>query len=282
MNNENKTYKEKVDYAIKLLRTVSSTANQVIELSYSGGKDSDVILHLAQQAGIAIRPIYKNTTIDPPGTLKHCRDNNVEIFNPKQTFLQLIANKGMPTRRARFCCSTLKEYKIMNYAIQGIRRSESVKRAKNYRADEPIICRLYGSKKNHANIILPILNWTDEDVERYITENKIQCHPLYYNQDGSFNVKQRLGCLGCPLQGDQGVAEFKAYPKLLKAISKQLKIWWTNHPNTQSHKKFRNIYDLMAHNLLFRTYDKFYKTTYTLFGIKDWQKELSSMFNIEL
>ena len=282
MDTEKKTYQEKIDNAIKLLRTVSSTANQVIELSYSGGKDSDVILHLARQADIPIRPIYKNTTIDPPGTLKHCRENNVEIFNPKQTFLQQIANKGMPTRRARFCCSTLKEYKILNYAIHGIRRSESVKRAKNYRANEPIICRLYGSKENHVNIILPILNWTDEDVERYITDNKIKCHPIYYNEDGSFNVKQRLGCLGCPLQGDQGVADFIAYPKLLKAISKQLQIWWTTHPNTKCHNKFRNIYDLLAQNLLFRTYDKFYRTTYNLFETIDWQKALSIKFNIEL
>lgn len=37
-----------------------------MELSYSGGKDSDVILELAKMSGIPFRPIYKKTTIDPP------------------------------------------------------------------------------------------------------------------------------------------------------------------------------------------------------------------------
>ena len=40
------------------------------ELAYSGGKDSDVILALAQMSGIKFHPIYKMTTIDPPGTYR--------------------------------------------------------------------------------------------------------------------------------------------------------------------------------------------------------------------
>lgn len=105
----------KVDKAIKLLR--STCRDREVELSYSGGKDSDVILELAKMAGINYRAIYKNTTIDPPGTIRHVRENNVEIVRPKETFLQLIERKGFPTRRARFCCQVLKEYKIMDIAI---------------------------------------------------------------------------------------------------------------------------------------------------------------------
>lgn len=48
---------------------------------------------------------------------------------PKERFFDIIARKGFPTRRARFCCEVLKEYKILDSAIQGIRRSESTKRA---------------------------------------------------------------------------------------------------------------------------------------------------------
>lgn len=62
----------KIDGSIKLLRAVQkSRPNEIIDVSYSGGKDSDVILQLAKEAGINYEAIYKNTTIDPPGTIKH-------------------------------------------------------------------------------------------------------------------------------------------------------------------------------------------------------------------
>lgn len=54
---------KKIERAIKILRMPK--VNE-IELSYSGGKDSDVILTLAKMANIPYRAIYKNTTIDPP------------------------------------------------------------------------------------------------------------------------------------------------------------------------------------------------------------------------
>lgn len=44
-----------------------------IEVSYSGGKDSDVILQLAKEAGIPFEAIYKQTSIDPPGTTAHAK-----------------------------------------------------------------------------------------------------------------------------------------------------------------------------------------------------------------
>jgi 3'-phosphoadenosine 5'-phosphosulfate sulfotransferase (PAPS reductase)/FAD synthetase len=62
--------------AIKILRMYRG--DDPIEVSYSGGKDSDVILALTKMAGIPYRAIYKNTTIDPPGTVQHCKDNGVE------------------------------------------------------------------------------------------------------------------------------------------------------------------------------------------------------------
>lgn len=174
-----------------------------IEVSYSGGKDSDVILELAKMAGIPFRAIYKNTTIDPPGTIKHCKEKGVEIIPPKESFFKMVERKGYPTRFSRFCCEVLKEYKVLDRAIQGIRRSESIKRRDRYK--EPEICREY-SKKEKVKIYLPLLDWTDEDVERFITERGIKCHPLYYDEQGNFCVKRRLGCIQCPLQADNGKA----------------------------------------------------------------------------
>ena len=172
---------KKVDFAIRLLRSIP-TDDSPVEISYSGGKDSDVILELAKMAGIPYRAIYKNTTIDPPGTIAHCKANGVEIMRPQKTFFELIREKGAPTRRARFCCEYLKEYRVLDRAVQGIRRSESVKRAKRYK--EPEVCRTY-PKGTKARIYLPILEWTNEDVAQFIAERGIKCHPLYYNSGGA-------------------------------------------------------------------------------------------------
>lgn len=105
-------HKRKIDFAIKLYRSIPEDGP--LEISYSGGKDSDVILRLAQMSGVKHEAIYKNTTIDPPGTIAHCKENGVTILPPRMTFFQLVENKGIPTRRARFCCEVLKEYKVYN------------------------------------------------------------------------------------------------------------------------------------------------------------------------
>ena len=243
---------KQVDRAIKLLQ--STCKDQQVELCYSGGKDSDVILELAKMAGINYRAIYKNTTIDPPGTIKHCIDNGVKVVRPKISFFQLIEKKGFPTRRARFCCEYLKEYKIMDKAIQGIRQSESVKRAKTY--NEPTMCRIYGSKKNHVEAIFPILDFTDKDVEEFVKERDIKLHPLYYNEDGSLNIKKRLGCMGCPLKNDNGLADFKANPKLVRAWLRAGKKWWDSHPHIESRKKFSDIYELFVSSIFFDSYER--------------------------
>ena len=173
---------KKVDRAVKLIR--SAVGDDVVEVSYSGGKDSDVILELAKLAGVKYRAIYKNTTIDPPHTIAHAKEKGAEIIRPKHTFFELIKKNGFPTSRARFCCRFLKEYKVLDKAIHGIRRCESSARAKRYSIEDPVICRVYGSKMNHVNVILPILDWTDEDVAEFVQERGIKCHPLYYDLGG--------------------------------------------------------------------------------------------------
>ena len=128
---------KKVDRAIKLLQSIPQDTK--IELCYSTGKDSDVILELAKMSGIPFEAIYKNTTCDPKGSIAHAKEMGARIVQPKKNFLQLIEEKGWPSRWVRFCCKELKEYKIYDRAILGIRRDESTARAKRY-VDE----RLYG------------------------------------------------------------------------------------------------------------------------------------------
>ena len=217
----------KIDFAISLLQSIPQDGP--IELCYSGGKDSDVILELARMSGIPFEPIYKNTTIDPPGTLAHCREKGIKIMAPKMSYLQIIEHNSMPSRWSRFCCAILKEYKIHDRAIQGIRRVESTKRATRYK--EPEYCRTY-PKGEKVRIYLPILEWTNDDVLQFINDRNIKCAPVYYDESGQFHVERRLGCIGCPLRSDNGVAEYKQYPKLLKQVVRAAQTYLDTHTHT--------------------------------------------------
>lgn len=89
--------------------------DSIYNLGFSGGKDSIVLLDLTKKSGVKFEAVYSNTTIDPPGTIPFIRNNypEVKIVNPKESFFQLVARKGLPSRRRRWCCETLKE----NYGI---------------------------------------------------------------------------------------------------------------------------------------------------------------------
>lgn len=274
------TLEQKIGQAVKLLQVFGT--GKVVEVCFSGGKDSEVILELAKMAGIEYRAIYKNTTIDPPQTIAHCKAKGCEIMHPKDTFFNLIKTNGFPSRRTRFCCNVLKEYKVLDNAVQGIRRSESTARAKRYQ--EPIICRMYGSKKNHVNVCLPILEWSNQDVEQFIKLRGINCHPLYYDANKQFHVERRLGCIGCPLQRDRGKADFRAKPKFFRRMVQCGEIWWDNHPDNKSHKIFNSLYECVYYNIFCRSYsDLVKKRQPDLFGGQfDAKSYLEEYFGIKL
>ena len=276
----NDKLKKKVDFAIKLLQSIP-TDDGPIELSYSGGKDSDVILELAKMAGIPYKAIYKATTIDPPQTIAHAREMGAEVIHPKKTFFQLVSKSGFPSRFSRECCSVLKEYKICDRAIQGIRRSESKKRAKRYK--EPEECRVY-SKKEKVKIYLPILEWTDQDVEEFIKERNIKCHPLYY-RGGQFDVTQRLGCMGCPLASrKKRIQFFKENPKWLKAWIRAGQKWYISekYQNGKAKHKFKDAFEAMGYMLYCDNTYEFKEKTYGMFGDFDWKEFLQKEFKIDM
>ena len=270
---------KKVERAIRLLQLIPQDGD--IELSYSGGKDSDVILELAKMAGIPYRAIYKATTIDPPGTIAHAKEMGAEVIHPKKTFFQLVSKNGFPSRFQRFCCSVLKEYKVCDRAIQGIRRSESRKRAEKYK--EPEVCRVYSAKEK-VKVYLPILEWTDQDVAEFIKERNIKCHPLYYS-GGQFDVTKRLGCMGCPLASrKKRIQFFKENPKWLKAWIRAGQKRYTSeaYQNGKAKYKFKDAFEVMGYMLFCDNIDEFKEKTYTLFGEFDWKEFLEKEFNIDM
>ena len=270
---------KKVERAIRLLQSIPQDGD--IEVSYSGGKDSDVILELAKMAGIPYRAIYKATTIDPPQTIAHAREMGAEVIHPKKTFFQLVSKSGFPSRFQRFCCSALKEYKICDRAIQGIRRSESRKRAENYK--EPEMCRVYSAKEK-VKVYLPILEWTDQDVEEFIKERNIKCHPLYYSW-GQFDVTKRLGCIGCPLASrKKRIQFFKENPKWLKAWIRAGQKRYTSekYQNGKAKHKFKDAFEAMGYLLYCENIEDFEEKTHTMFGEFDWKEFLQKEFRIDM
>lgn len=232
---------KKVEQAIKLLQVCYKAAGEPLALAYSGGKDSDVILELAKMSGIEYRAIYSNTTIDPPGTIKHCEENGVEIHRPKKPFFQLVRENGLPSRIYRFCCSKLKEYYIGDNVIMGIRKAESSARSKRY--SEPTECR-FGSDNKHFNAIYPILEWSDDDEFEFINERKIKLHRLYYREDGSVDITRRLGCVCCPLVSNKKhIAYFVKYQRMVRQYIRNLQVYRENHPDTKTCRLFKDSYE---------------------------------------
>jgi len=241
----------KVERAIRLIRSAGADGTTV-EVAYSGGKDSDVILALTKMAGIKYRAIYKNTTIDPPGTIRHALDNGAEILRPPKSFFELVAENGFPNQFKRSCCRMLKEYKVLDRAIYGIRKAESTQREKNY--EEPTECRVYGRGKKRVGVeaFYPILDWTDEDVVEFITEYGVKIHPLYYREDGTIDPKRRLGCMCCPLAYyEKRLDYFRRYPGMVKAYIRAGQKFRDNHPKAKTISTYPDVYTWFVRDAFF-------------------------------
>lgn len=275
---------KKVSQAVKLLQVCYKAAGEPLEIAYSCGKDSDVILELAKMSGIEYRAIYKNTTIDPPGTIKHAMENEVEIRRPKESFFSLMMKNGYPNRFKRFCCSALKEYKILDNCVMGIRRCESTKRSKRY--SEPTECRIYGSKKNHVNAIYPILDWSDEDELEFIKERGIKLHPLYYREDRSIDITRRLGCMCCPMAYyKKRLQQFKQCPGMVKAYIRCGEEFLKSHPESKLANQYSDVYEYFYANAFFDNHSDYAKAKLggDIFSDKpDYKKLIEDYFHITL
>ena len=138
----------------------------------------------------------------------------VEILRAKVSFFHLVAQKGFPSRYSRFCCEKLKEYKVLDKSVIGVRKAESRKRDERY--NEPTQCRYYGAKteKNHAELIYPILEWTDEDVRNFIIDRKLKLAPIYYNGGGKSTYRNVLAvCAALSPQGASALSNFRNIPR---------------------------------------------------------------------
>ncbi len=260
---------------------MAASHGQPLEICYSGGKDSDVILELARMSGVNYKAIYKNTTIDPPGTERHAKDNGVEVRMPKMSFKQIVEKRGLPGRMRRMCCEILKEYKIMDYAVVGVRKDESKARAERY--DEPEQCRVYPNKEK-SRLYYPLLEWTADDVAAFVAMRGIKCHPLYYDEQGRFHAERRLGCMGCPLVSTKKrIEEFKRYPGMVRLYVKAAQVFFDNHPDSKMREYINDACEWFVMSLYCNSKTDFeQRFGSSLFGRTDCKAFLEQQFNIKL
>lgn len=213
-------------------------------VTYSGGKDSQVLVALAERAGINFEVVNSHTTADAPETVYFIREQfkameergiKCSIVMPRYkdkpvSMWTLIPQKLMPPMRTqRYCCAVLKENTGKNrFIATGVRWAESTRRKNNcgvmelmHKDKEKRIvlmgdndekrqlfetCNLKGKMTVNA-----IVDWSDDDVWDYIKAEHLPMNPLYC--DGW----KRVGCIGCPMAGKGGrqkqFARWSAYEK---------------------------------------------------------------------
>lgn len=256
--------KKKIDWAVNFIRSLAQCHN--FALAFSSGKDSVVLDYLVREAGVKVDRFHNVTTIDPEGTIPMAEKFGCHIMRNELSFLDLVEKKGFPTLFRRFCCKELKEKYYADYCLYGIRREESIKRSKCYTSIEDVY---YYTKKIYTCRYFPLINFTDEDIEDVIVEKGLECHPLYYDDDGKFHVERRLGCIGCPLQGDRGKSEFLQYPILLKQILRRGILYHRRHNRTEDDAALNLVYNLFYSN---HGYEKFCQTYKGFFKNDPWDK----------
>lgn len=206
--------------------------------TYSGGKDSDVMLELFLRAGIPFEVENSHTTVDAPPTVYHIRERfkqleeqgiKCQIHMPEMSMWKLIVKKKMPPcRLQRYCCEYYKENNTKNrFIATGVRWAESQKRKnrqkiepKGKKLSEKIMMMNDNDRKRSLveqckikadMIVNPIIDWLDSDIwEYYWGECKLH-NPLY--SMGYY----RVGCIGCPMAGKHRWKEFADFPTYQRA-----------------------------------------------------------------
>lgn len=242
---------DKEKKAIERIRMASEMSlhhyKKPLVCTYSGGKDSDVLLELFKRSGIPFEVHNSHTTADAPQTVRHIQkvfrglesegikcEIETPIYKGEPTSMwKLIPEKlRPPTRLVRYCCSVLKETGCANrYIATGVRWDESTARMQreefekiaNKKKDKEkftiIMLMNDNDKRRRMNelcmqqnkmVVNPIIDWTHRDVWEYINSEKIETCELY--QCGY----DRVGCIGCPMAGKKREREFEDFPQYKK------------------------------------------------------------------
>ena len=195
--------------SIYIMREVASEFQNPV-LLYSVGKDSSVMLRLAQKAfypGKIPFPIMHIDTSYKFREMIKFRDNiakNLGVRLIVYSYEEYVNNGMHPSKYGmEKCCRFLKTQALLNAiskyefdaAMGGARREEEKSRAKervfsfrdefgawNPKDQRPELWSLYNTKinKKESVRVFPLSNWTELDIWQYILRENIEVVPLYF------------------------------------------------------------------------------------------------------
>jgi sulfate adenylyltransferase subunit 2 len=204
--------------SIHILREVASEFQRPVML-YSIGKDSSVLLRLAQKAfhpGAIPFPLLHIDTTYKFREMIEFRDSYTREVGAKlivYTNQQAIADGANPFRLGtQRCCGLLKTKGLLDglhagsfdAAIGGARRDEEKSRAKERifsfrdakgqwdpKNQRPELWNLYNARiePGESLRVFPLSNWTEMDVWQYIHVEKIPIVPMYFAKDREMLVR---------------------------------------------------------------------------------------------
>lgn len=242
--------KYKIDAAIDFIQRGEKLALSLNEQGYfvafSGGKDSQVLLWLVQQAKVKYKAYYSVTTNDPLQNVQFIRKYYKEVIflHPKDNFYTLVEKNGLPLRQMRYCCKVLKESAGAGFAtLVGVRREESMRRSKynfvdvvsrrkehkervgSYDLDEIIAVNHKCIKGKDKVLLRPMLDFTEKDVWSIINEFHLPKNPCY-------EKVERVGCIFCPFSSRQTIERYCIeFPKVKETLMKSISVFLKNKPS---------------------------------------------------
>ena len=191
---------------------------ETVLVSFSGGKDSQVVLDLVSRV---LPPskfiiIYSNTGYELPTSISLYEDIKghyiskfpelkfYSAFNHKKV-LQYWDELDTPSKVHRWCCAVMKTaplYRLIKeingsgkqpnvLAFEGVRAEESSKRATYSRIGK-------GVKHNNVVNVRPIFEWSTTEVWLYLLFNGLPINEAYRKG------LNRVGCVICPLSSELG------------------------------------------------------------------------------
>jgi sulfate adenylyltransferase subunit 2 len=204
--------------SIHIMREVASEFQRPVML-YSIGKDSSVLLRLAQKAfypGPIPFPLLHIDTTYKFREMIEFRDRYTAEIGAKlivHTNQEAIADGANPFRLGtQRCCGLLKTKALLDglraggfdAALGGARRDEEKSRAKERifsfrdakgqwdpKNQKPELWNLYNGRIDPGESlrIFPLSNWTEMDVWQYIHVEKIPIVPMYFAKDREMLVR---------------------------------------------------------------------------------------------